>query len=61
MTASTHIHPIDEAVAYATRLRDLLRDLNIDDFGDHEAYNAPRLTRAEALATELAAILGELR
>ena len=53
--------PIEIALELAQALRDVLHELNADDPGDHEAHNAPRLTRAERHAASVVNLLTELK
>jgi len=54
-------NPIDIARDLAQALRDVLHELNLDDPGDHESWNAPRLARAERHAESALRLLTELK
>jgi hypothetical protein len=53
--------PLEIALDLAQALRDVLHEINLDDPGDHEAHNAPRLSRAEEHATAVVQLLREVR
>lgn len=54
-------NPIDIARDLAQALRDVLHELNTDDPGDDEPWNAPRLARAERHASSVVKLLRELK